>query len=77
MILTYDYFQQMDDQSWVLEDVILFAKESGAEETVLIGASRGGVTSLKVAAGSDGTDGIIGVAALSAPIVYKFTVWLT
>ena len=75
MILTYDYLQQMDDQSGVLEDVTLFAKESGAEETVLIGASRGGVASLKVAAGSDGTDGITGVAALSAPIEYEGTVF--
>ncbi|ABQ27647.1 alpha/beta hydrolase [Geotalea uraniireducens] len=71
MILTYDYLQHMDDQSRTLEDAISFVKTSGAKRIVLIGASRGGVASIKVAARSIDNDCIVGVVALSAPISYE------
>jgi hypothetical protein len=71
MILTYNYFQHMDDQSRTLEDAISFVKASGAKKIVLIGASRGGVTSVKVAARSVDNNCIVGVAALSAPIKHE------
>ncbi len=71
MILTYNYFQYGDDQSRILEDAISFVKASGAEKIVLIGASRGGVASIKVAAKSFDSDCITGIAALSAPIEHE------
>lgn len=73
MILTYNYFQHEEDQSEILEDAISFSKAYGAKKIVLIGASRGGVASLKVAARSVDNDSIVGVAALSAPIEYEGT----
>jgi pimeloyl-ACP methyl ester carboxylesterase len=73
MILTYDYVQLRDDQSGTLEDAIAFVKDIGAERVILIGASRGGVASVKVASRSH--DGIIGIAAISAPIEYEGTVF--
>ncbi|OPY68222.1 MAG: Alpha/beta hydrolase family protein [Syntrophorhabdus sp. PtaU1.Bin050] len=75
MILTYNYFQHEDDQSKILEDAISFTKAYGAKKIVLIGASRGGVASLKVAARSVDNDSIVGVAVLSAPIKYEGTVF--
>ena len=75
MILTYNYFQHKDDQSKILEDTISFAKDYGAKKIVLIGASRGGVVSVKVAARSVDIDSIVGVAALSAPIEHEGTVF--
>lgn len=71
MILTYNYFQHMNDQSGTLVDVISFVRASGAKKIILIGASRGGVTSLKVAARSVDNNCIVGVAALSAPIEHE------
>lgn len=75
MILTYDYFQHMDDQSRILEDTISFVCDLGAKKIILIGASRGGVASIKVAARHINNDCIAGVVAFSAPIVYEGTVF--
>ncbi len=75
MILTYDYFQHMDDQSRTLEDAISFVCDLGAKKIILIGASRGGVASIKVAARHINNDCIAGVVAFSAPIVYEGTVF--
>ena len=75
MILTYDYFQHMDDQSGTLEDAISFVCDLGAKKIILIGASRGGVASIKVAAQHINNDCIAGVVAFSAPIVYEGTVF--
>jgi hypothetical protein len=71
MGLTYDYPEHMDDQSEILEKVISFVRSLGAKKIVLIGASRGGVTSIKVAARHVNNDGIVGVIAISAPIEYE------
>ncbi|MEW5745783.1 MAG: alpha/beta hydrolase [Nitrospirota bacterium] len=75
MGLTYDYPEHMDDQSEVLEEVISFARGSGAKKIVLVGASRGGVASIKVAARHVNNDSIIGIVAISAPIEYEGTVF--
>jgi esterase/lipase len=75
MILTYDYFQHMDDQSRTLEDAIAFVCDAGAKKIILIGASRGGVASIKVAARHIYNDCIAGVVAFSAPIEYAGTVF--
>ncbi|MBM9616969.1 alpha/beta hydrolase [Desulfobulbus rhabdoformis] len=75
MILTYDYFQHADDQSKTLEDAISFVCDSGVKKVILIGASRGGVASIKVAARHVNNDCIVGVVALSAPIEYEGTVF--
>jgi hypothetical protein len=75
MILTYDYFQHMDDQSRTLEDAISFVCGSGVKKIILIGASRGGVASIKVAARHINNDCIAGVVAFSAPIEYEGTVF--
>lgn len=77
MGLTYDYPKPIDDQSEILEEVISFARGLGAKKIVLIGASRGGVASLKVAARSVDDDSIIGVVVLSAPIEYEGTVFFS
>ncbi len=75
MILTYDYFQHMDDQSRTLEDAISFVCDSGAKKIILIGASRGGVASIKVGARHMNNNCIVGVVAFSAPIEYEGTVF--
>ena len=75
MGLTYDYPEHMDDQSEILEEVILFARGLGAKKIVLIGASRGGVASIKVAARHVNNDSIGGIIAISAPIEYEGTVF--
>ncbi len=71
MILTYNYFDFNEKQHDTLEDVVLFTKNSGAKKIIIIGASRGGVASLKVAARSVNDKSIIGVAAISAQIEYE------
>ncbi|MEZ4599021.1 MAG: alpha/beta hydrolase [Syntrophotaleaceae bacterium] len=75
MILTYDYFQHMDDQSRTLEDAVSFICDAGAKKIILIGASRGGVASIKVAARHMNNSCIVGVVAFSAPIEYEGTVF--
>ncbi|MCP4749247.1 MAG: GNAT family N-acetyltransferase [Desulfobacteraceae bacterium] len=75
MILTYDYPEHMNDQSETLEDAISFVSDLGAKKIILIGASRGGVASIKVAAQHINNESIVGVAALSAPIEYEGTVF--
>lgn len=75
IMLTYDYPEHMDDQSEILEEVISFGHGLGAKKIVLIGASRGGVASIKVAARHVNNDSIIGVIAISAPIEYEGTVF--
>lgn len=51
MVLTYDYINPQADQWDVLTDVISHIKTIGAKRIVLIGASRGGVTSFNAGAG--------------------------
>ena len=75
MGLTYDYPEYMDDQSEILEEVILFVLGLGAKKIVLIGASRGGVASIKVASRQVNNDNIVGIVAISAPIEYEGTVF--
>jgi hypothetical protein len=72
---TYSYTEYMDDQAGTLEEVISFACGMGAKKIVLIGASRGGVASIKVAARHVNNDNIVGVVAISAPIEYEGTVF--
>jgi len=71
MILTYDYFEHLDDQSRTLEYAVSFVCGLGAKRIILIGASRGGVASIKLSARHSRNDGIAGVVALSAPIEYE------
>ncbi|MCP3927122.1 MAG: alpha/beta hydrolase [Desulfobacterales bacterium] len=73
MILTYNYFDFNEKQHDTLEDVVLFTKNSGAKKIIIIGASRGGVASLKVATRSVNNKSVIGVAAISAQIEYEGT----
>lgn len=75
MGITYDYPEQMDDQSEILEEVISFCRGTGGNKIVLIGASRGGVASIKVAARNVNNDSIVGIVAISAPIEYEETVF--
>ena len=70
-IFTYDYPEHMDDPYGTLEDVISFVGDSGAKKIILIGASRGGVASIKVAARNVDSNSIVGVVAFSAPIEYE------
>jgi len=74
-ILAYDYPEHIDDQSRTLEDAISFIAATGARKIILIGASRGGVASIKVAARNTNNDSIVGVVALSAPIEYEGTIF--
>jgi hypothetical protein len=69
--LTYNYPEHMDDQSEILEEIISFACGLGAKKILLIGASRGGVASIKVAARHVNNNSIIGIVAISAPIEYE------
>ena len=75
MGFTYDYPEHKDDQSEILEEVISFAHGLGVKKIVLVGASRGGVASIKVAARQVNNDKIVGVIAISAPIEYEGTVF--
>ena len=71
LVLTYNYIDPHSDQSGVLADVLTFVKQAGADTVLLIGASRGGVTSMQVAARPDLTGGLIGVTAISAPVDHQ------
>ncbi|OHB24672.1 MAG: hypothetical protein A2X84_08685 [Desulfuromonadaceae bacterium GWC2_58_13] len=75
MILTYDYLEHIEDQSRTLEDAVSFIIEAGAKRIILVGASRGGVASIKAAARNSNNDSIVGVVALSAPIEYEGTIF--
>lgn len=75
VVFTYAYAEHMDDQSWALEEVISLACSQGAKNIVLIGASRGGVASIKAAARHVNDDSIAGVVAISAPIEYEGTIF--
>ena len=75
MVLTYDYPQQQDDQSPILQEAISFVCAAGAKNVILVGASRGGVASIKVAAHPPADQRLVGVVALSAPIEYGGTVF--
>ncbi|WP_028582377.1 alpha/beta hydrolase [Desulfogranum japonicum] len=75
MGFTYTYPTHMNDQSEILEEVISYAHGLGVKKIVLVGASRGGVASLKVAARNVNNDSIVGVIALSAPIEYEGTIF--
>lgn len=74
-ILVYDYPEHVDDQSGTLEDAVSFIAAAGARKIILVGASRGGVASIKVAARNTNNDSIVGVVALSAPIEYEGTIF--
>jgi len=74
-ILTYDYPEHNDDQSRILEDAVSFLAEAGTRKIILVGASRGGVASIKVAARNTNNDSIVGVVAFSAPIEYEGTIF--
>ena len=75
MGITYDYPEHLDDQSEILEKVISFSRSLGAKKIVLIGASRGGVATIKTAARHDHDDSVVGIIAISAPIEYEGTVF--
>ena len=75
MGITYDYPEHLDDQSEILEKVISFSRSLGAKKIVLIGASRGGVATIKAAARHDHDDSVVGIIAISAPIEYEGTVF--
>ncbi|WP_028583985.1 alpha/beta hydrolase [Desulfogranum mediterraneum] len=74
-LLSYNYLQYEEEQSRVLEDAIAFMGSAGAARIILIGASRGGVASVKVAAQAVKNDDIVGLAALSAPIEHDGSVF--
>lgn len=75
MVLTYDYPEHLDDQSRVVEDAVAVVTGAGATQVILVGASRGGVASLKAAARNAGNGSVVGVVALSAPIEYEGTIF--
>lgn len=77
MILTYDYPKHEDDQSGVLNAAIAFVKAKGARKIILIGASRGGVASVKVAANPQMDKSIIGISPISTPVAYAGTTFFT
>ncbi|OPX96004.1 MAG: Alpha/beta hydrolase family protein [Syntrophorhabdus sp. PtaB.Bin006] len=71
MFITYNYVQYEVDQSTTLDSVVSFAKNLEVKQIILVGASRGGVASIKVAANMFDKDHIVGVVALSAPIEHE------
>lgn len=74
--VTYTYAEHTDDQSWALEEVVSFTCDMGAKKIVLIGASRGGVASIKVAARNvNNNNKIVGVVSISAPIEYEGSIF--
>ncbi len=77
LVLTYDYIGFNSDQSSVLSDALRFIREQGARKIVLAGASRGGVASIRVACDRRGDSSIVGVAAMSAPIVHEGVTFYT
>ena len=70
-VLTYTYPEGASPES-ALEAVIEYVESQGRtqgeERIVLAGASRGGVTSLRVAAGRGDDNNIVGVVAISTPL---------
>ena len=55
--------------------MVSFARDLGAKKIILVGASRGGVASIKVASRQANNDTIVGIVAISAPIEYEGTVF--
>ena len=73
--VTYEYPDPETDQWEVLRDVIAYVAGAGDHDVVLIGASRGGVTSMQVLCRADVGEHVLGVAALSAPVSHEDAVF--
>ena len=71
-VISYTYNKKENDCIYDLYDVMKFAEErNNKEKLILMGASRGGVISLKAAIESGSRRNIAAVIALSAPQVYE------
>lgn len=71
MLLTYTYMHSDTARTDDLKDALAFIREQGATKIILIGASRGGIASVQVAADPKSNPDIVAVAALSAPRYYN------
>ncbi len=70
-ILTYTYNHYGNECIFDLLDVMNFVNKTIAKPFILVGASRGGVLSLKSAIESDFKESISAVIAISAPQIYE------
>lgn len=70
-ILQYSYNRDKNDCLHDLFDVMDYVKRNISKRFILVGASRGGVISLKSAINPDYRNDISAVIALSAPQVYE------
>ena len=77
MVLTYEYIRGGNTRTLDLRDVLAFMRGQGAEEIVLIGASRGGVVTVQLAADPEGKAEVVAIAVISAPISYQGTTFYT
>ncbi|HLF27769.1 MAG TPA: alpha/beta hydrolase [Anaerolineae bacterium] len=68
MLLTYKYSRGGDARVDDLRDALTFIRDQGATEIILIGASRGGVNTLRVTVDPKFNTDIIAIAVLSAPL---------
>lgn len=76
-VLSYAYNRNGTERVKDLLEVLAFVKSHGFSKVILIGACRGGVISLQVAANNNSNTDIIAVAALAAPIQYEGTTFYT
>ncbi len=70
-ILLYTYNRKENDCFYDLSDVMNYVKQNISNQFILVGASRGGVISLKSAINSNFKDSISAVISMSAPQVYE------
>ena len=71
MTLSYQYNNEGNNRIDDLDEVLKFVKNMNLKKHILIGASRGGVISLKSAINSNFKDSISAVVAISAPQNYE------
>jgi len=70
-IILYTYNRKENDCLYDLLDVMNYVKQEISNQFILVGASRGGVISLKSAINSDFKENISAVVSMSAPQVYE------
>lgn len=77
MAVTYKYSRQGNERTNDLLEVIKFIQEQGAQEIILVGASRGGIVSLQAAVNAESNANIVAIVVFSAPSQYEGVIFYT
>lgn len=77
MSITYKYTREGKERTNDLIDVIKFVQAQGAQEIILVGASRGGIVSLQASINTEINTPIVALVVFSAPIQYEGVTYAT